>query len=243
MTALKQLGGPTWFQLGDRDLAMHLQRSRHLEQGDSLTSVTARICTMLGIRVQVIPMSDDPVATRVNTTEGELSFQEYFVGRQCEPAVSGFRFDGAAQAHANPAALAALRDPALRAVVICPSNPFVSIDPILAVPGMRDALLAASAPIIAVTPIIGGRAVKGPAAKMMAELGMPCSANEVAAHYAGLADAFVLDHADEPASRDDRIGGGPRVFGAQTLMRSVDDRRLLATSVLSIADRLLENMP
>ncbi|MGA2189169.1 MAG: 2-phospho-L-lactate transferase, partial [Steroidobacteraceae bacterium] len=183
MKALEQLGGETWFQLGDGDLALHVERSRRLAAGASLSAVTAQLCRALGIAVQVLPMSDDAVHTRVLTTDGWLDFQDYFVRRQCRPAVRAFTFEGAAAARAQTEALAALERRDLRAIIICPSNPFVSIEPILAVPGIRAAIEGSDAPVIAVTPIIGGRAIKGPAGKMLAELGADVSGAAVARRY------------------------------------------------------------
>jgi LPPG:FO 2-phospho-L-lactate transferase len=179
-------------------------------------------------------MSDDPVRTRVLTAEGWLDFQEYFVHRQCQPAVREFTFAGAETARAQPDARAALERRDLRAVIICPSNPFVSVEPILAVPGIRAALRQSDAPLVGVTPIIGGKAIKGPAAKMMAELGLEVSAAAVARRYAGIIDGFVIDEADpipEPLP-------GVTFFRAATLMNTVDDRLRLAHAALHAADTL-----
>ncbi len=234
MEALKGLGGETWFQLGDGDLAMHVQRSWQLARGASLSEVTGELCRALGIAVQVLPMSDDPVRTRVLTAQGWLDFQEYFVREQCRPAVQEIMFDGAARARAQPEALAALKRPDLRAIVICPSNPFVSIDPILAVPGIRPAIQECDVPVVAVTPIIGGKAVKGPAAKMLAELGLEVSAAAVARRYAGIIDGFVIDQEDPPPEPLQ----GVTFFRAATLMSSTDDRLRLAHTTLQAADAL-----
>jgi len=234
MKALEALGGESWFQLGDGDLAMHVERTRRLAQGATLSDVTAHLCRALGIAVRVLPMSDDPVRTRVLTEEGWLDFQEYFVHRQCRPAVREFTFAGADTARAQPEALAALERRDLRAIIICPSNPFVSVEPILAVPGIRAAIQGSNAPVVAVTPIIGGKAIKGPAAKMMAELGLEVSAAAVARRYAGLIDGFVADQADPmPESPP-----GVRYFRAATLMNTVDDRLQLARAVLQAAAAL-----
>jgi len=179
-------------------------------------------------------MSDDAVRTRVLTAEGWLDFQEYFVHRQCTPAVQGFQFAGAETARAQPDALATLERPDLRAIIICPSNPFVSVDPILAVPGIRNAISQSQAPVIAVTPIIGGKAIKGPAAKMMTELGLDVSGAAVARHYAGLIDGFVIDQADALPEPQPHV----TFFNAATLMNSTDDRLRLAHAVLQAADTL-----
>ncbi|MGO9932927.1 MAG: 2-phospho-L-lactate transferase [Steroidobacteraceae bacterium] len=234
MAALKGLGGENWFQLGDADLAMHVERSWRLAEGATLSDVTARVCRALGIAVRVLPMSDDPVRTRVLSSEGWLDFQEYFVHRQCRPAAREFVFAGAAEALAQPDALAALGRRDLRAIIICPSNPFVSVEPILAVPGVRAAIQHSPAPVVAVTPIIGGKAVKGPAAKMMAELGLEVSAAAVARRYADLIDGFVIDETDPPPESLPGI----RFFTAQTLMSTSLDREQLARSTLHAADAL-----
>ena len=234
MEALNSLGGDAWFQLGDGDLAMHVERTWRLSQGATLSAVTAHLCRALGIAIRVLPMSDDPVRTRVLTTEGWLDFQEYFVHRQCRPAVREFHFAGAETARAQPEALAALERRDLRAIIICPSNPFVSIEPILAVPGIRAAIQHSNAPVVAVTPIIGGKAIKGPAAKMMAELGLEVSPAAVARRYAGLIGGFVVDQADPlPESLQ-----GVTYFAAATLMNTTDDRVQLARAVLQAAGTL-----
>ncbi len=234
MRALQGLGGESWFQLGDRDLAVHVERSWRLAQGASLTDVTSHLCRALGISVRVLPMSDDPIRTRVKTPQGWLDFQDYFVHRQCQPSVQDFTFEGAATARPQPDLLAALGRSDLRAIVICPSNPFVSVEPILAVPGIRDAIQQSGAPVIAVTPIIGGKAIKGPAAKMLTELGLEVSGASVARRYVGLIDGFVIDQVDPaPAPL-----AGVTFFSAATLMTTVDDRLRLARTVLAAADSL-----
>ena len=227
MESLEALGGETWFRLGDRDLALHLRRRALLDAGGTLTEATAEIAAALGVRHRILPMSDDPVRTRILTADGSLSFQHYFVRERCAPEARGFEFHGAGQARANPRI--PFRD--ADAVVICPSNPFVSVDPILAVPGMRAGLQAAGAPIVAVSPIVGGRALKGPAAKMMRELGLPATAVEVARHYRGLATHFVLDAVDADAAAAVRALGMEACI-AQTVMRTVADRIALARTVI-----------
>jgi LPPG:FO 2-phospho-L-lactate transferase len=234
METLGHLGGETWFRLGDRDLAVHVERTRRLRGGETLSAITADLCARLGITARVLPMSDDPVRTRVRTDEGWIDFQEYFVRRRCEPVVHELAFHGASTAHAQPDFVAALRDPDTKAVVICPSNPFISIEPILAVPGVREALADCSAPVIAVSPIIGGRAIKGPTAKMMAELGMTPSAGGVARRYDELIDGYVCDFAD----MDQAAGVSAKVTLAQTLMSTLADREALARVVLSAARML-----
>ena len=230
MATLERLGGETWFRLGDRDLALHVRRRELLASGLPLTDATALLARGLGVQHAILPMSDDPVRTRVQTPEGELAFQHYFVRDRCRPTAVGFEFAGAVKARLNP------RIPFgdLSAAVICPSNPFVSVDPILAVPGMIDALQAANVPVVAVTPIVGGKALKGPTAKMMRELGVPTTTESVARHYAGLATHFVIDEQDaaaEPAVR----GLGMHTAVAQTVMSSLADRIALARVVLELA--------
>jgi LPPG:FO 2-phospho-L-lactate transferase len=234
MRALQSLGEETWFQLGDGDLAMHVQRSNQLARGATLSEVTAKLCRALGIGVRVLPMSDERVRTRVLTAEGWLDFQEYFVHRQCQPVVREFMFAGSETARAQPDALAALRRRDLRAVIICPSNPFVSVEPILAVPGIRAAIQQSEAPVVAVTPIVGGRAIRGPAAKMMTELGFEVSALAVARRYEEIIDGFVFDQADpvpEPLA-------GVAYFRETTVMHDADDRLRLALATLRAVDTL-----
>ena len=172
MEAISELGEEDWFRLGDKDLATHVLRTFRLARGDSLSSVTADLCRRFGLNGPIIPMSDEAVRTMVQTDLGELPFQEYFVKQKCRPQVRGFRFDGADRAQPNPTLLECCRDPELAAVIICPSNPFVSVDPLLSIPGAREAIAGAAAPKIAVSPIVAGQAVKGPLAKMMSELGL-----------------------------------------------------------------------
>jgi LPPG:FO 2-phospho-L-lactate transferase len=234
MAALAGLGGETWFRLGDRDLAMHVERTRRLKAGETLSAITADVARRLGINSRILPMTDDKVRTRVATHDGVLDFQHYFVGRQCVPEVTGFIFEGADTAAPHPDVIAALRHPGLRAVIICPSNPFISIDPILALPALRQALAATAAPVIAVSPIIAGRAVKGPTAKMMTELGLSVDPLTVAAHYRGLIDGYVMDDADSQMAAMLDLP----VETTRTLMQSLDDREALAHAVLSFADRI-----
>ena len=227
MAALERFGGETWFRLGDADLALHLHRRTLLGLGLSLTAATKEIAGRLGVEHTILPMSDDPVRTRVLSPDGPLAFQHYFVRDRCEPEAVGFEFAGAEAASVNPA----IPFESLTAIVICPSNPFVSVDPILAVNGMRDALLATGAPIVAVSPIVGGRAIKGPTAKMMRELGIPATTVEVAKHYAGLVSHFVFDEVDACAQAGvSALGMKPTVL--QTVMTTLDDRVELARAVL-----------
>jgi LPPG:FO 2-phospho-L-lactate transferase len=236
MSALERFGGPTWFRLGDMDLAMHTQRTQQLRAGARLTDVTKELAHALGVNHAILPMSDAPVRTIVSTPNGELAFQHYFVRDRCEPTVTGFRFEGA-----NDAALAAevierFDDPRLAGIIICPSNPFVSIDPVLAIPGMRECLARTRAPIVAVSPIVAGAAIKGPTAKMMRELHMPNDAVTVAGHYRGLLQGFVLDAQD--AALEPAVAAlGIATVVTQTVMVTLADRVQLADQVLQFIKR------
>ena len=217
---LGQLGGEDWFRLGDKDLALHTQRTQLLHSGSTLTEATALIARAFGITHTIAPMTDDHVRTIVHSDQGALAFQHYFVREQCRPAVSGFEFAGIESAHLNPIITETLKD--CRGVIICPSNPYVSVDPLLSLPGMRDALQ--NIPVIAVSPIVGGMAIKGPAAKMMQELNVPASAPAVAEHYGNLLDGFVMDLTD--ADQSGEIAVHTRV--TETIMNSLQRRIELA---------------
>ena len=237
MAAGGGLGEDTWFFLGDKDLAMHVARTRRLAAGERLGAVTRDVCRRLGVAARILPMSDDPVSTVVETGEGRLPFQHYFVRDRCRPAVRGFRYDGAEAAAPGAGVMEALAAEGLRAAIVAPSNPFVSIDPILAVPGVREALRACRAPVVAVTPIVGRRAIKGPTAKMMRELGVEVSPVAVARRYRDFADGFVLDASDaELAARV--TASGLRALTVNTVMDSLDDRTMLARDVLEFCDQL-----
>jgi LPPG:FO 2-phospho-L-lactate transferase len=224
---IERLGGVSWFRLGDQDIATHLERTRRLKEGKLLSQVTREFCEAWGIKQTVLPMSDSPVRTIVDTDEGELAFQEYFVHRHCEPRVKGFRFDGVEVAQPTRDVREALD--AADAVVICPSNPWVSIDPILRV------LKKIDKPMVAVSPIIGGKTVKGPAAKMYAELGIEPSALAVAEHYHNLLTGFVLDDQDKQLS--DKFKKS-KILVTNTLMNSSADRARLAMDVLQFVGSL-----
>jgi LPPG:FO 2-phospho-L-lactate transferase len=234
MAALEALGGETWFRLGDGDLATHVERTRRLKTGESLSGIIDDFRRRLGIAARLLPMSDDPVRTRLRTTEGWLDFQDYFVRLRCAPAISELAFAGAETARPHPDFLAALRDPTLRVVVICPSNPFISIDPILAVPGIRAALRECPAPVVAVSPIIAGKAVKGPTAKMMEELGLPVDAATVARHYHDILDLYIADEEDAASL----AGLDVPVVLTRTLMQTLADRDSLARTVIAAAERV-----
>ncbi len=234
MAALSDLGGETWFKLGDRDLALHLERTRRLNSGQRLSHVTSDIAHLLGVSSHILPMTDDRVRTQVVTEDGILEFQRYFVEAQCRPKVSGFIFDGADQARPHPDIIAAMKAPDLRAIVLCPSNPFISIGPMLAIADLRSALAASESPVIAVSPIIGGHAMKGPTAKMMKELGLQVNAAAVAAHYGGLIDGYVIDTVDASLAKLIAVP----VDIQPTIMRDQADRERLARAVIDFADRL-----
>ncbi len=227
LKSVELLGGPTWFRLGDRDLGTHLERTRRLQAGDALSAITAEFCRAWDVRVRVLPMSDQPVRTMVDTDEGELPFQRYFVERACEPRVRGFRFAAAEQAKPAPGVLEAIAESDL--IVICPSNPWVSIAPILSIAGLRAPLENKS--VVAVSPIIGGQAVKGPAAKMFTELGIEPSALAVAKYYGKLLHGFVFDRVDE-AQKTAIAGLGIMSLATDTLMKDRASRARLAKEVL-----------
>lgn len=226
---IERLCGPAWFRLGDSDLATHLERTRRLKEGRSLSQITKDFCQAWNINLTILPMTDSPVRTMVDTEDGELAFQEYFVHRRCEPRVKGFRFDGVEVAEPAPGAKEALESADV--VVLCPSNPWVSIDPILRV------VKQIKKPVVAVSPIIGGEAVKGPAAKMYKELGIEPSALAVAKHYHTILKGFVLDNADkEYIEQVETMKIKTRV--TDTIMKNVEDRARLAQDVLHFAGSL-----
>jgi len=234
MAALEELGGEVWFRLGDKDLALHIERTRRRAAGQALSRIVADVAARLGIGSRVLPMTDDPVRTRVRTAQGVLDFQHYFVRERCAPAVSGIEYHGAERARATPAGLAALAEAQLECVILCPSNPYLSLEPLLAIPAWREGLLACPAPVVAVSPIIGGEAVKGPTAKIMRELGLASSALTVARHYGQLLDGFVLDEADAALAPQLQLP----VHVTRTLMRTEEDKRLLARETLAFAASL-----
>lgn len=229
MEALGRLGGDTWFALGDRDLATHVTRTGMLGQ-ESLSGITARLASSLGITHLIAPMSDDRVRSMIDTDEGELAFQHYFVRRRAAPRFRSIRFEGIEVAKPSPALLQALDDPALEAIILCPSNPVLSIAPILAIPGIRARLDARRVPVVAVSPFIGGKAVKGPAAKIMAEIGVAPSAVGLVDYYGGLLDGIVVHHADA----GDPVASA-KLHVTDTLMRGRQDQHQLAATTLAFA--------
>ena len=226
MTALRSLGGEDWFNLGDGDLALHVLRGHALAQGEPLSAITARLAAAWELALAVLPMSDDPVATWLDTDEGPLAFQRYFVERRCEPRVSAVRFEGRERARPAPGVVEAIM--AADAVLIAPSNPWLSVDPILAVPSIRAALTACAAPVVAVSPLVEGKAVKGPTAKLMGELGLEVTNAAIGDHYAELLDAMLV-HGDDAAPE------GLATARTDTLMRDASDRTRVAQAALDLA--------
>jgi LPPG:FO 2-phospho-L-lactate transferase len=224
--------GQPWFTLGDRDFATHIVRTEQLRRGIRLTDITAGLASALSIPAHILPMTDDRVATLIETPEGTLDFQEYFVAHRHQDHVTGVQFDGISGAQATPAALNALAS--AEAIVVCPSNPIVSVGPILALPGMRAALDAVAAPVVAISPIIGGQALKGPAAQMLASLGHEVSALGVARIYGPLVDGLIIDLADE-ALAPEIEALGQQVLVTNTVMTNDDDRQQLAQETLEFA--------
>jgi LPPG:FO 2-phospho-L-lactate transferase len=231
LDALERLGGETWFRLGDLDMATHLRRTELRAGGASLSEATAAIASSLGVAHAIVPMTDDPVRTVAVTDEGELAFQAYFVKRSCEPRIRSVRFDGCDAARPSPGFIAAIRS--ADAIVFCPSNPIVSIGPVLALPGVRDAIETFTGPRIAVSPIVGGRALKGPAAKMMAELGEEVSSVGVARRLMGVCDTLVVDTEDAAhAGKIEALGMHAVVTG--TVMVGDADKERLAAEILQL---------
>jgi LPPG:FO 2-phospho-L-lactate transferase len=237
MKAISDLGGPAWFNLGDKDLATHVERTRRLGSGEKLTPITAHLAQRFDIAARILPMADEPVRTILETDAGTLAFQEYFVRHRCRPMVRSLRYEGAAGARVTPQVRRALSHPALAGIFICPSNPWLSIDPVLAIPGMRDALKASGAPIIAVSPIVAGRALKGPTAKIMAELGLAPDVRSIAQHYVDLLDGLIVDTADEKIT----AGLPMRATSANAVMHSFDDKVALAAQCLAFCESLVRS--
>lgn len=226
MAALKSLGGEDWFNLGDGDLALHVLRGMALSAGEPLSGVIARFARAWDLQLSILPMTDGAVATWVETNEGLLPFQRYFVERQCAPKVQAVRFEGAAEAVPAPGVVAAIMES--DTVFVAPSNPWLSVDPLLAIPSIRKALESTKAPVIAVSPLVEGKAVKGPTAKLMDELGLEVTNHSIAAHYGNLLDGLVVHNKDEaPQSL--------AIARTDTLMKSPEDRERVARAVLALA--------
>jgi LPPG:FO 2-phospho-L-lactate transferase len=232
MDMLRRLGAADWFQLGDRDLATHVLRTEALAAGQSLSEVTAMLAARMGVKHTVVPMTDQAVHSVIETDEGALPFQDYFVKRQCQPAFRGVTFQNVANARASAALGEALKK--ATTILIAPSNPFVSIDPILSVPDVRDGIRRPDAPVIAISPIVGGTAIKGPLAKMMREFGLEPSTLEVARHYGALVNGWIIDASD----RDSLLkleAMGFRVRATNTIMRNTEDKARLAREAMDFA--------
>ncbi|MEK7275988.1 MAG: 2-phospho-L-lactate transferase [Chloroflexota bacterium] len=243
LESIGKLGGETWFRIGDHDLATHVERTRLLDDGWPLSRITRHFCEHLGIPTEIIPMSDDTVRTVVHTDGGPLPFQEYFVHRGCQPRVRDFEFLGAPFAKPQPRLLERLRD--ANALIYCPSNPYVSIAPILALPGVRlliESRREAGMPVVAVSPIVGGTALKGPAAKMMTELGLDSTVIGLAGHYAGTIDGLVIDRVDaDCAAQIESLG--IKTWVTDTVMTSNADKMRLATETVEFALSLVKSGP
>jgi LPPG:FO 2-phospho-L-lactate transferase len=239
MSELERLGIDSWFRLGDRDLAVHVYRTNGLRAGRTLSDVTDDLTRKFGVRANIVPMSDGRISTLLQTAAGRLAFQDYFVRHRCQPVVKEILFENAAAVRPSPAFSKALEHPQLSGIVICPSNPYLSIDPILSVPGVADAIRGSQVPVVAVTPIVQGQCIKGPTAKIMAELGITVSALSVAEHYGHFIDGFVLDILDEPLA--EAVSGlGITVEVTDTIMHTLDDRQRLARRTMALLGRLFE---
>ncbi len=237
MKAMKEIGGETWFQLGDRDLAIHVERTRRLHEGERLSLITSSFCRKLGVKSQIVPATDDSLKTLVKTPEGILSFQHYFVKDQCRAKIIALQFDGSENAQPCSALEKVLESLLLKTVVVCPSNPFLSIDPILAILGLRKKLKKSKARIIAVSPIVGGNAVKGPTANNMRDLGFTVSACSIAKYYSDFIDGFILDKRDEKEIAEIE-SLGIRVGLADTIMTDLQSKIKLAEDVLRFSETL-----
>jgi LPPG:FO 2-phospho-L-lactate transferase len=234
MEALRSLGADDWFSLGDRDLATHVIRTMRLHNGETLSSITADLAAQLGVQHRIVPMSDDPVSSIVVTDDGALPFQDYFVRLRCAPRFRSLRLEGLETARPSAGFLEALDHPALSAIIICPSNPLLSVEPILRIPGVTERLRMRRVPLVAVSPFVGGEAVKGPAAKIMRELGIAPTPSAIASIYDGLLDGLVIDNSDTELP----CPAGLPLLATDTLMRDHSDQRRLARDTLSFAQSL-----
>ena len=234
MESLKKIGGEDWFQVGDKDLATHVERTRRLTEGQTLSEVTRALCQQHNVAHSIVPMTDHRVGTIVDTEEGDFFFQDYFVRLRCKPAFTGVHYKGLEDAEPAPLLSEVLQNSELKAIVICPSNPFVSIGHIINVPGVTEAICQTDVPIIAISPIVGGRAVKGPAAKMMAELALPVSPLGIARHYYKFINGLVIDTKDTRLA-DEIITTGVNVHVTNTIMNSARTESNLAQETLQFA--------
>ena len=235
----RSLGGEGWFNLGDKDLAVHTRRTLLMQQGFSLSEVTSSLFRAHGIKHTVWPMTDDPVPTTIVSNDKTFSFQEYFVKEKCVPPISEIKFKGSEHAKANRECLNYINDKELAGIIICPSNPFLSIDPILAIPEFREALSKCKATKIAVSPLVGGDSLKGPTAKIMSELNLPLDTISIANHYTGLVNGLMIDNSD--SETEDRLRElGFQVNVSQTVMRTLDDKKNLAQTALDFIKEVSE---
>ena len=234
---MKKLGGDAWFNLGDADLALHMYRTECLRAGKTLAEVTADITQKLGIEHSVMPVTSDPVPTIISTETGDLPFQEYFVKMRCEPAVKGFTFKNADNATITTELNQWLAAPGLAAIVVCPSNPYISIDPVLAAGGFGQIAKDLDVPVIGISPIVHGEAIKGPTAKIMAELDVPNTAVAVAEHYKHFLNGFIIDETDDALAAKVREMGLSTI-SAQTVMVTLEDKIHLAKVVLDFVRQI-----
>jgi LPPG:FO 2-phospho-L-lactate transferase len=232
LDTVERLNGETWFRLGDKDIGLHLIRRMLLGEGLSLSEVTTRIARQLGVAHEIAPMTDNAVRTMINTTTEVMPFQHYFVKERCAPVVTGIKYCGADYAQASPALMQALVNPNLAGIFICPSNPYLSIDPILALPGIRQMLVDTRAPVIAVAPIVCSKAIKGPTAKIMRELSIEPSAAAVAEHYADFLDGYLVDTADQA------VIVGAQVASCNIVMKTLADKIVLAHRCIDFSNEL-----
>lgn len=235
--ASKQIGLDSWFSLGDRDLAIHLYRSQKLRDGLSLSQIVEELCKQFQIKASIVPMSDSAVRTMLDTDIGILPFQEYFVKNRCKPVVSDIYFDGIEKARPAQAFLKCLDDPDLKAIIICPSNPFLSINPILLLPSLKEKICAVGKPVIVVSPIVKESSIKGPTAKLMQELNLECSVKTIASLYKDIASAIVIDNADKSAI-DEIKCTGLEILSANIVMNSLQDKISLANQVIDFSRSL-----
>jgi len=235
ITELKAIGGEDWFRLGDKDLATHVERTKRLNEGQTLSKIIKDFCDLWNVKHLVLPMSDQEVATIVSTLEyGEIPFQDYFVKKKCEPTIKSFRFAGINNADPAPGVIDSIEQ--ADAIVICPSNPWVSIDPIINIANILPSLRQKT--IIAISPIVGGKSIKGPAAKMYSELGIQPSAFAIAKHYQNLIKAIVIDDQDISLKKDmTNLGIIP--FNTNIVMKTPEDKINLGKDVLNYIDRII----
>ena len=237
MQAMSDLQQDNWFQLGDKDIALHIYRTSLLRQGQTLSKVTKDLASKFKIGSTLLPMSNEPVNTMIVTESGELPFQHYFVKYQCEPVIQNIYFKNSQNARITPDVLDIIKSDQLQAIIICPSNPYLSIDPILSIPGMSDALIKSDAPVVVISPIVASEALKGPTAKIMGELGLEASAMTIMQHYKQLMDGFVFDAKDADLV-DEITACGVETCITNTVMQTLDDRKMLAQTVLEFTTNL-----